>query len=328
VNATHRNETNQIRPLIAAIVIQTVGTDPLTHRKEGTMNMKRRQFVGLLGSLATVTTARNLLADQPGLVEPVHRVANAAASLEPTPVHPLDRALDVARSGLKGCRANVNDYTALLIKRERIDETLGEHEFMSVKIRNRKVAGGRVVQPLSVYLHFLKPSSVKGREVIYVEGQNSGNIVAHEGGFKGRFLPTVTIPPDGMLAMRGQRYPLTEIGVENLIVKLIERGEQARQYPDVQCEFRKNARVKDRTCTVLHVTQPTKQPDLQFFQAQIFIDDDFNIPIRYVAYDWPRREGAPLEVLEEYNYLNLQVNVGLTDSDFDPRNPAYNFYSK
>lgn len=302
--------------------------DPLTHRTEATMNMKRRQFVGLLGSLATVTGARVLLADDSRLVEPVHRVANAAASLEPTPVHPLDRALDLARSGLEGCRTGVNDYTALLIKRERIDEAVGEHEFMSVKIRNRKVVGGRVVQPLSVYLHFLKPSSVKGREVIYVEGQNGGNIVAHEGGFKGRFLPTVTIPPDGMLAMRGQRYPLTEIGVENLIVKLIERGEQARRYPDVQCEFRKNARVKDRTCTVLQVTQPTKHPDLQFYQAQVFIDDGFNIPIRYIAYDWPRREGATPEVLEEYNYLNLKLNVGLTDADFDPRNPAYNFYSK
>ena len=87
--------------------------------------------------------------------------------------------------------------------------------------------------------------------MIFVENQNDGNIVAHEGGFKGKFLPTVTIPPDGMLAMRGQRYPMTDIGVENLIVKLIERGEQARQFPDVQCEFRKNARVKDRVCTVL-----------------------------------------------------------------------------
>ena len=234
------------------------------------MKMKRRQFVALFGSLAAVTSTRTLLADEGGqgaLVEPVHRVANAASSLEPTPVHPLDRAMDIARAGLEGCRANVNDYTALLVKRERIDDTLGAHEFIFAKIRNRKVVNGQVVQPLSVYLNFLKPSTIKGREVIYVEGQNDGNIIAHEGGFKGKFLPTVTIPPNGMLAMRGQRYPLTEIGIENLIVKLIERGEKARQLPDVQCEFRKNARVKDRICTVLQVTQPTKTPTGDFYQA-------------------------------------------------------------
>jgi len=121
---------------------------------------------------------------------------------------------------------------------------------------------------------------------------------------------------------------LTEIGVENLIVKLIERGEQAKRVPNVQCEFRKNARVKDRVCTVLQVTQPTKAPALEFYQAQVFIDDAINLPIRYIAYDWPSRPEVPPQVLEEYNYLNLKINVGLTDEDFDPYNPKYSFYSK
>ncbi|QDT06008.1 hypothetical protein K227x_44150 [Rubripirellula lacrimiformis] len=294
------------------------------------MNFERRQIIALFGSLFATSSARSLLAEDPQFVEPVHRVANAA-SIEPTPKpaasHPLDRALDIARNGLTGCRESVRDYTALLVKRERVDGTLGQHEFMEAKIRNRKVSGGKVVQPLSVYLNFVKPTSVKGREVIYVEGRNDGNIVAHEGGFKGRFLPTVTIPATGMLAMRGQRYPMTEIGVENLIEKLIERGTKARQQPDVQCEFRKNARVKDSVCTVLQVTSPTKVPGLDFYQAQVFIDDALNLPVRYIAYDWPVREGAPLEVIEEYNYLNLKVNVGLTDADFDPYNKQYNFYS-
>ena len=84
--------------------------------------------------------------------------------------------------------------------------------------------------------------------------------------------------------------------------------------------------MKDRVCTVLQVTQPTKQPNLEFYQASVFIDDQLNVPIRYIAYDWPANADAPLDVLEEYNYLNLKVNVGLKDEDFDPRNPAYKFY--
>ncbi len=292
------------------------------------MNIKRRQFAAFIGSLAAAAGTRSLFAEDGTFVEPVHRVANAA-SVAPTPAaHPLDRALEIARSGLQGSRENVSDYTAMLVKRERIGGALSPHEFMFVKVRNRKVTSGQIVQPLSVYLNFLKPSTVKGREVIYVEGKNEGKIIAHEGGFKGRFLPTVTIPPDGMLAMRGQRYPMTEIGVENLIVKLIERGQKARTAPDVQCEFRKNARVKDRVCTVMQVTQPTRRPDADFYQAQVFIDDQLNMPIRYIAYDWPAQENDPLQVIEEYNYLDLKLNVGLTDADFDPNNPNYNFYSK
>lgn len=287
--------------------------------------MKRRQFV--LGSIASLASTRSAISQRPQLVEPVHRVANAGPSLEATPSHPLDRALTIARNGLTSCRESVTDYTALLVKRERVSGELSPHEFMFTKIRNRKTNKGQLVQPLSVYLHFLKPSTVKGREVIYVEGQNDGKMIAHEGGLKGKFLPTVSIPPDGMLAMRGQRYPLTEIGVENLIVKLIERGEQAKQVPNVTCEFRKNAKVNDRICTVLQVTQPTKAPGLEFYQAQVFIDDAINLPIRYIAYDWPSRPGAPLEVLEEYNYLNLKINVGLSDEDFDPYNSKYAFHS-
>jgi hypothetical protein len=292
------------------------------------MNIQRRQFVAILGSFTAAVGTRRLLANDKPLVEPVHRVATATPrrAAPAAPLHPLDRGLEIARASLRLSRSNINDYTALLVKRERIGKTLGDHEYMEVKVRNRKVSGGRIVQPLSVYLNFVKPASVQGREVIYVEGQNNGKIIAHEGGFKGKFLPTVSIPPNGLLAMRGQRYPMTDIGVENLIVKLIERGERARKLPDVRCEFRKNARVQDRTCTVLHVTQPSRTPDAEFHQAQVFIDDQYQVPIRYIAYDWPTQNGQPLTVIEEYNYLNLKLNVGLTDADFDPNNRAYNFH--
>jgi hypothetical protein len=293
--------------------------------------MKRRQFLSVAGTLVASSSAFLARADEPVLVEPVHRVAANAASLgleAAEQTSPLNQALEIARQSLAYSRQSINDYTAILVKRETVDGTLGEYEFMSAKVRNRKTGETGSTQPLSVYLGFLKPASVKGREVIYVENQNSGNIVGHEGGLKGRFLPTMQLPPNGMLAMRGQRYPITDIGIENMLVKLIERGTQAGQVPDVQCEFRKNARVKDRVCTVIQVTQPTPAPGLEFYQAQIFIDDELNLPIRYIAYDWPRRAGETGQVIEEYTYLNLAINVGLSDADFDPHNSSYAFYSK
>ncbi|MBB3209747.1 hypothetical protein FHS27_005587 [Rhodopirellula rubra] len=306
------------------------------------MTTPRRQFLGLTTGLLTgglISTAMSSRAaaqspgQQPQWANPVHRVANAMSV--PKAEVPRDvpgkaalkRGLDMARQSLEISRNQVRDYTAILVKREQVGGTIGEHEYMSIKVRNRKVSGGQLLQPFSVYISFLKPSSVKGREVIYVENQNDGKLTAHEGGFKGRFLPTVSLPVDGMLAMRGQRYPLTEIGVENMIIKLIERGEKALRYEDVTCEFRRGAKLKDRVCTVLEVTQPTQRPDAEFYQAQVFMDDQLNMPIRYIAYHWPTREGQPGQVIEEYNYLNLKVNVGLTDADFDPNNKAYNFYS-
>ena len=109
--------------------------------------MKRRQFVTLCGSLALGAGSRAAFADDKGLKEPVHRVAKAPNSVEPTPVHPLDRALDIARSGLAGCRKNIDDYTAILIKRERIDDVLGAHVRSAQAVRLVAPAVRRVRRP-------------------------------------------------------------------------------------------------------------------------------------------------------------------------------------
>ena len=50
-----------------------------------------------------------------------------------------------------------------------------------------------------------------------------------------------------------------------------------------------------------------------------------NLPIRYAAFFWPDKPGGPLKVIEEYTYLNLKLNQGFTEADFDHRNPKYNF---
>jgi hypothetical protein len=273
--------------------------------------------------LATASWAQDSQRDRANLSEPVLRVASKA----PTPKHPLDPALDLARSGLHNIRTTVNDYTCTLVKRERIDGKLMDYEYMFVKVRNRKIENNQVVAPFSVYMYFLKPTEMKGREVMYVEGRNEDKMVAHEGGTAGKYLPTVWIKPTGIIAMRNQRYPLTDLGIENLVLKLIERGELDIAAGRRECEvtFHENAKINGRKCTLLQVKNAQRSENLDFHMAQIFIDDELNVPIRYVAYDFPARAGEPLPVIEEYTYLNLKLNVGLSDKDFDHTNKEYNF---
>ena len=107
--------------------------------------------------------------------------------------------------------------------------------------------------PFSVYLYFLKPDSMKGREVIFVRGQNDGKMIAHErrDSFMGKF-GSVWLRPDGAIAMKGNRYPITEIGLETLVVRLIEKGTRDKQNgvpEECMVEFRKNAKINDRVCT-------------------------------------------------------------------------------
>lgn len=293
-----------------------------------TMDRRRNWIVGNLAAaifamLAAASWAAEPQRDRDSLSEPVLRVASKA----PAPKHPLDPALDMARDGVKTIRASIADYTCTLVKREQIDGQLLDYEYMFVKIRNRKIVDNQVVVPFSVYMYFLKPADMKGRECIYIEGRNEDKLVAHEGGTKGKFLPTVWLQPTGMLAMRNQRYPITDLGLENLVLKLIERGEldKAAGRRDCEVTFHENAKINGRTCTLLQVKNAVATENLDFHMAQIFIDNELNVPVRYVAYDFPPKEGEPLPVIEEYTYLNLKVNVGLTDKDFDHTNEEYNF---
>ncbi len=290
----------------------------------------RRRFLttsAFIGGTAWLTGS--LLADEPATgatSEPVYRISKSDGNHPPTAsAHPLDPALEVARGSLQHIRQNIHDYSAILVKRELIDGSLTDYEYMGVKVRNRKQANGQLITPFSVYMAFLKPAAVKGREVIYVENQNQGHVVAHEGGMKGRFLPTVTLDPHGMLAMRGQRYPITEVGLENLVVKLIEKGERDRQRGECDVQFQQGAKVGGRECTVLSVSHPVERPYFDFHIAQIFIDNELNMPVRYCAYTWPETVGGEPVLLEEYTYQNIKTNIGLTDADFDQKNKKYNF---
>lgn len=289
---------------------------------------------GLMLAAMSGTAPGDPPTERPNLTEPVYRVTSklppsereslttAVATVAP---HPLDPALEMARHAQSQIDKTVRDYTCTLIKRERINGKLLDHEYMQAKIRHAQMENGKVVKPFAVYLKFLKPAAVRGREVIYVEGANQGNVIAKEAGLTGRFVGRVELPPTGMLAMRNNRYPITEIGIETLVERLIEKGERDRKHDECEVHFYRGSKISDRTCTCLEVVHPQSRAHFDFNVAKIYIDDEFNVPIRYEAYSWPAAGTKEPELLEEYTYLNLKFNVGLTDLDFDPANPAYGF---
>ena len=238
-------------------------------------------------------------------------------------VHPLDPALEIVRDSLQHCQANVDDYTALFVKRCRVDGELPPLQYAKLKIRNRKTSDQQLISPLSVYLDFLKPSSVKGREVIWVENQNNGNLVVHQGGFAS-FI-TTQLDPEGRLAMRGQRYSIKEIGIENLLLKVWDIGQRDRLHGECEVKIVPNHRFGQSNCTVIQITHPNRRDHFRFYRARLYFDDQLNLPIRYQAWTWPETAGGEPVLDEEYNYFNLKVNVGLSSTDFDTANPEYRF---
>ena len=248
---------------------------------------------------------------RPGLQQQVQRNPAQGAPANPPAVapaataHPLDGEITHARQRLAAMQQNIQDYSCVFTKREQVDGKLLPYEQIFMKVRHN---------PFSVYMYFLGPEDVKGQQVVYVEGQNDGKMVAQPIGLKGKFGPYY-LDPNGPFAMDGQRYPITNAGFVNLTKQLITEGMRDRQFSQCEVKQYKGAKVAGRTCTVTEIIHP-QLPQFEFHKARIFVDDELNIPIRFESYLWPTQPGGPPPVLEEYTYTNLKFNNGFTDADF------------
>ena len=131
---------------------------------------------------------------------------------------------------------------------------------------------------------------------------------------------TVRVAPDSESARRESRYPITELGLENVARRLIEKAEEDRKCdPDgtnTQVTFFRNARVDGRICTRIRVVHPRPDENMSFHIANVFVDEQLNVPIRVEGYDWPVDNSNEPVLLEEYTYTRLRLNVGLTEADF------------
>ena len=240
-------------------------------------------------------------------------VASSApvAGTEEHPLMPVIRWAERERPNI----AAIQDYTAIVQKQENINGVVQGAQVMEVKIRH---------EPFSVYIRFRYPRNLSGQQAIFVRGQNNDRLVAHGVGLQRNF-GTQKLDPEGFLAMQGNKYPITDIGILNLVDKLLEVGYRDIQFGECEVTYTENVKVGDRYCTMIQVVHPVPRRNFIFHIARIFVDNELNMPIRYESYDWPRRPGEVPQLIEAYIYSNLRLNVGLTDADFDYKNPAYNF---
>ncbi|MFN7738327.1 MAG: DUF1571 domain-containing protein [Pirellula sp.] len=298
--------------------------------------------------------------------KPATQVAIPADAQHSVASHPLDPVLKLARDALEQHRQRDRDYRATVTKQERISGKLGVVNRMELKLRNRprevhasessessgatgatgatgdaRAKGGdsgatvksSTINPsrlMDVYLKFVEPKSLQGREAIWREGINDSVMVVHETGFLN--LARIPLAPTSPLAMAGNRYPISDIGLEKLLEKLIEKGERDRLLGGCDVEIIKDVEVAGRDCQRIVVTHPEPQVEWQgrsisheFYRAVIDIDVEKNLPIHYASYLWPSKPGDDPMLDEEYTYEDLQLNCDLSDIDFDPDNEKYEY---
>ena len=261
----------------------------------------------------------------PGVLLPGPTDAESSLPAEAVASHPLDKAIALATDGLARMRASVSDYSAILVKRERVNGVVSSPSYMRVKVRcPRQTSAGN--SPFSVYMKFLKPRKCAGREVIWVDGKDDNKLCVHETGIMG--MKRFYLDPDGWLAMQDNRYPVYEVGIENLIVKLIEKASRDKSAGMCEVEYREGVEFMKRKCSLIELHHSERKAPYEFYKAQVFIDDELHLPIRFASYDWPAAPGAEPQLIDEYTYAKIAINQGFTDLDFSPDNPAYMYPSR
>lgn len=255
-----------------------------------------------------------------GLSQRVSRFRPSPSGPAPTASrHPLTAVIDYARKEQNYLRQTVADFTCRLVKRERIGGFLQDFHYIEMEVREEILVGGRPVRPLSIYLHFLGPSKVAGRKVIYVEGRNEGKMLVRNGGRHFDYV-VVRIDPNGENARAESVVPITEITFTRLLGNMIEVLERHRKADptgkNTRVERIAGVKINERPCTVIRVTHPVPMEGLEFHVANVFVDDQLHVPVRVDYSDWPKYPRGPVPLIAEYTYTELKLNTSLPDAAF------------
>lgn len=229
--------------------------------------------------------------------------------------HPMNPVLASARDALVKISA-YDDYSCVLVARERVDGELKPVARMPLKVRH---------EPFSIYVSYLEPAKAKGQECIYIAGRNNGKMWAHTTGIKHRLLGTLSLDPLGSIAMNGNRHPVTEAGIRRLVERMIMVGEREINQKDCKITLLPELEISGQKCQGVQITHDSRHPDFMYHKVRIYVDPVLQFPVRFESFDWPATAGGEAPLLEEYTYTELKFNNGFTDADFSIENPAYAF---
>ncbi|MBI9092854.1 MAG: DUF1571 domain-containing protein [Desulfobacterium sp.] len=250
----------------------------------------------------------------------------------------------------------IRDYTAVMVKQERIDGKLNDIETIELKFR----------KPGDIYMKWVgEPNN--GQELIYRPGRNGNKIIAHAGGFWS-FL-TGKMAPMSNMAMKNQHHPIMAAGVgatTKIVLKDLKKGiknkdisprymgvvdlggEKAHHFETLFPNPAKDASLTHRakegetlwdladrydiamySIRLLNKEiEPSEEldagteviiPEYYCTKSNLYIATETMMIVKIESYD---HHG---DLYEMYHYRDIKLNVGLTDIDFDTDNSEYEF---
>ncbi|WP_175517347.1 DUF1571 domain-containing protein [Planctomicrobium piriforme] len=236
----------------------------------------------------------------------------AFAQQAETQEHPLIAAIALAEQSYRTLQ-QVNDYEATLIKQEVVN---GRMLTQRIQLRLKEA-------PFSVYLRYEEPNP--GREILFVKGQNNDQLLAHEATGLSSLVGTVPLPIDSAQVLAENRHVVTDLGMRRMLEMVITQWQLETKFGEIDVKYYPQAKMGNADCEVIESIHPRPRKQFLYHMTRLFIEKQSRLPIRIENYSWPAQAGQPAQLQEEYTYVNVKTNVGLTAADFDQRNSKYSF---
>jgi outer membrane lipoprotein-sorting protein len=208
---------------------------------------------------------------------------------------------------MKRAYERVDHYTATFLIQERVDRELGPTQQLELKFK----------KPLKIYLRWLNGKD-EGRQALYPTGIDGNELWVRQPLLVGAI--TVTLDPHSPRARKGTRHAITDIGIGRLLDFITDNATRGIQRGELTIEDGDQRTTFDRP-TQRYILHFPADPAKGYYcmTALIDVDREHRLPIYAEIFDWHG------QLIERYGYLDLHLNPGLSDEDFDPKNPAYGF---
>jgi hypothetical protein len=216
------------------------------------------------------------------------------------------KLLVAGQSNLK----KASDYTVQFRRQERIGGALLDPQAINLKIRH---------EPFSIYMKWTEGD--KGRQLIYVTGQNDDHVLVQLGGIAGRLAGTVAVKPDDARILAESRYPATCAGLLELTRIMLEHHDaDLKRKTGFQCVMKDGDSFDNRPCYLTELTYESPEVNADYHRSLIQIDKELSVPLCIRNYTWVEGKPAATDgehnLIEHYAFTGLELNNELADEDF------------
>ena len=216
---------------------------------------------------------------------------------------------------------NVDAYSVVFNKQERIQGDLSETQTIDMKVRHAPSFG--------IYMKWKNGDT--GRQLLYNEDYEDKKMCVKLGGFKGRLLPAIKLEPMSPEAMAQARYPVTEAGILGMLKLLVfHRQNDIKHGQGVRCIRLDDAEFDNRKCYCFLYEYESPEFNKTYRKSLLMLDARYHVPLRVINHTWTENsEGLTATemdeqtLIEDYSFLNIDFGKEMVTIDFSRDNPAY-----